>query len=487
MYDRILNMRLEHISSRPLRSSSFIAYLRFIVRIANWAAMSLPALAVMEIFASPLSGEAGQAFANIAALNGLVGLLVFQVSGLYGEDMFSSRFYLRRILNAWLITFSLIVFFEIALKPESNLSAWGWVVWFSASFFLLALERMLLLGLFKTLTRNGFHLQNTAIIGFNDNGIRLAKYFQENSDIRSGLVGFVDDRNKERLPALDTNLPLLGDINRLVQLVREDKVQQILVSLPWSAVSRMDKLTNELKRLPVNVLLAPDMQAFRYAHNRVKHVAGLPMFNIADIPLSGWSPIIKRLEDIILSSIALIAVSPLMLVTAILIRLESPGPVLFKQKRYGYNNKLIEVYKFRSMWQSMTDAHAEQQTTKNDKRVTRVGRVIRRLSIDELPQLFNVLLGNMSIVGPRPHACATKAAGVLFEDAVAEYTSRHRVKPGITGWAQINKYRGETDTLEKIEKRVEYDLEYIEAWSVWLDLYIIFMTVPSLVFSKESY
>lgn len=161
--------------------------------------------------------------------------------------------------------------------------------------------------------------------------------------------------------------------------------------------------------------------------------------------------------------------------------------MFFRQKRYGYNNRLIEVFKFRSMHQHQADATAERQTTRGDARITRVGRFIRKTSLDELPQLFNVVAGSMSMVGPRPHATATKAAGILFEQAVKEYTSRHRVKPGITGLAQINGYRGETDTVEKIEKRVEFDLEYIENWSVWFDLYILMRTVPAVLFTREAY
>ena len=189
----------------------------------------------------------------------------------------------------------------------------------------------------------------------------------------------------------------------------------------------------------------------------------------------------------LLASAGLLLLSPIMLVTALAIKLDSKGPVLFRQKRFGYNDNLIRVFKFRSMYVEQTDVNAECQTTRLDPRITRVGRIIRKTSIDELPQLFNVLLGNMSMVGPRPHATATKAAGIPFEEAVNEYSSRHRVKPGITGWAQINGYRGETDTLFKIQKRVEYDLEYIAKWSVWFDLYIVFMTVPAVLSTKEVY
>ena len=178
---------------------------------------------------------------------------------------------------------------------------------------------------------------------------------------------------------------------------------------------------------------------------------------------------------------------PLFILIPIAIRIDTRGPIIFKQNRYGYNNKLIKVYKFRTMHHDMRDVDASQQTIKKDARVTRVGSILRRTSLDELPQLFNVFTGRMSMVGPRPHARSTKAAGVLFEEAVKNYSARHRVKPGITGWAQVNGFRGETDTLYKIEKRVEHDLEYIEKWSVLFDIYIIFKTIPSIIFSKEAY
>lgn len=300
------------------------------------------------------------------------------------------------------------------------------------------------------------------------------------------MIGFIDDR-MARLPDTVAHLPVLGNTQDLEKMIREERVTQILVALPWSAENRLDYIIRNLRKFPVNVLLVPDMIAFRHAHNRISEVANLPMFNASEVPLRGWSPVFKRIEDMVLSSVALILLSPVMLLVALAIKLDSPGPVLFRQKRYGYNNRLIEVFKFRSMYQNQSDFTADKQTTRGDPRVTRVGRFIRKTSLDELPQLFNVFAGSMSMVGPRPHATATKAAGILFEEAVQEYTARHRVKPGITGWAQINGYRGETDTLEKIEKRVEFDLEYIENWSVWFDLYILFRTVPAVILTKEAF
>jgi len=211
------------------------------------------------------------------------------------------------------------------------------------------------------------------------------------------------------------------------------------------------------------------------------------MLNVMDRPLRDWRAIAKEVEDRVLAALILIMISPILAAIAIAIRLETPGPVLFKQKRYGLNNQLIEVLKFRSMYANRSDANAEQLTRRNDPRVTRVGAFIRKTSLDELPQFFNVLRGEMSIVGPRPHATAAKAGTVLYQDAVRYYDARHRMKPGITGWAQVNGWRGETETIEQIERRVEHDLYYIENWSVALDLWIIVRTIFGGFMGRHAY
>jgi exopolysaccharide biosynthesis polyprenyl glycosylphosphotransferase len=214
----------------------------------------------------------------------------------------------------------------------------------------------------------------------------------------------------------------------------------------------------------------------------------MPVLDVADRPIADWDVVMKWLFDKIVGTLALIAAAPVMALIALAIKLDSRGPVLFKQKRYGFNNDLIEVYKFRSMYVEATDATASKLVTKNDPRVTRVGRFIRKASLDELPQLFNVVFkGNLSLVGPRPHAVNAKAETRLYDEAVDGYFARHRVKPGVTGWAQINGWRGETDTQEKIQKRVEFDLYYIENWSVLLDLYIVAMTPFALLKTENAY
>lgn len=416
----------------------------------------------------------------------LLSTLIFQAFQIYNEEIFSNLLRFRRMFFSWLAAFITLIFLYQQLQLFATLSDRQIASWFLISLLLFGTERVLLLVLFKQLTLKGFHLNNAVILGATENGLRLANHLKHNADIRCGLLGFIDDRT-DRVGVQLAGFPILGNFNELERLIRQEQVAQVLVALPWSAESRIGGLIGRLRMFPVNVMLAPDLITFRQAHNRITSVAGIPMFNASELPLRGWSPLIKRLEDIILASIALITLSPLMLLTALLIKLDSQGPIFFRQHRYGYNNRLINVLKFRSMHQHAHDANAERQTTRNDQRITRIGRFIRKTSIDELPQLFNVLRGNMSMVGPRPHATATKAAGVLFEDAVVQYSARHRVKPGITGWAQINGYRGETDTLEKIERRVELDLEYIERWSVWFDLYILFRTVPAIALNQEVY
>ncbi|KPA88954.1 MULTISPECIES: undecaprenyl-phosphate glucose phosphotransferase [Pseudomonas] len=478
-------MRLQPVDSLFLTRPSMVEYFLFGIRLVHGLTAILPGLLLL-VYLRKQTPDITESYLAILLFFGVISVLIFQALGVYAEAIFSNMLRFQITLFAWSSAFCLLLFMHHGLQLFNYLDNTQLLVWFIASLTLFGIERLILLALFQQLMQRGIFLQNAVILGATENGQRLAEYLSQHQDIRSGVIGFIDDRIG-RLPKTMVNLPLLGNSSDLEQLIREEKVTQVLVALPWSAENRMDYIIRELRRLPVNVLLVPDMVAFRHAHNRITEVANLPMFNASEVPLRGWSPMFKRLEDMVLSSLALILLSPIMLLVAIAIKIDSPGPVLFRQKRYGYNNRLIEVFKFRSMHQHQADANAEKQTTRGDPRITRVGRFIRRTSLDELPQLFNVFVGSMSMVGPRPHATATKAAGILFEEAVKEYTSRHRVKPGITGLAQINGYRGETDTLEKIEKRVEFDLEYIENWSIWFDLYILFRTVPAVLLTREAF
>jgi exopolysaccharide biosynthesis polyprenyl glycosylphosphotransferase len=247
-------------------------------------------------------------------------------------------------------------------------------------------------------------------------------------------------------------------------------------------------MVRKLWVLPVDIRLAAHTNRLRFRPRAYSYIGNVPMLDIFDRPIADWDVVVKWTFDRVVGMLLLIATAPVMAVVALLIKLDSPGPVFFKQRRYGFNNELIEVYKFRSMYVESSDATASKLVTKDDPRVTPIGRFIRKTSLDELPQLINVAIkGNLSLVGPRPHATQAKAANQLYDDVVEGYFARHRVKPGITGWAQVSGWRGETDTPEKIQRRVEHDLYYIENWSVFFDIYILAKTPFALLKTESAY
>ncbi|MGL4491032.1 MAG: exopolysaccharide biosynthesis polyprenyl glycosylphosphotransferase, partial [Rhizobiaceae bacterium] len=236
-----------------------------------------------------------------------------------------------------------------------------------------------------------------------------------------------------------------------------------------------------------DIRLSAHSNKLQFRPRSYSHIGSVPMLDIFDRPINDWDSVAKRAFDIVFSLLGIILLSPIMLITAIAIKLDSPGPVLFRQKRHGFNNEIIDVLKFRSMYTDQTDALAKKMVSKGDPRVTRVGRFIRKASIDELPQFFNALRGDLSLVGPRPHAVYAQTQDRMFSDVVEGYFARHRVKPGVTGWAQINGWRGEIDEDEKIMKRTEFDLYYIENWSLMLDLKILFLTPVRLLNTENAY
>jgi exopolysaccharide biosynthesis polyprenyl glycosylphosphotransferase len=261
----------------------------------------------------------------------------------------------------------------------------------------------------------------------------------------------------------------------------------VVITLPWSAEDRIVSIIARLRMLPVHLYLGDDLIGYHVGIRHRAFAAGVSILEVVRAPLAGWNGFVKALEDKVLVFLALLFFIPLMGLIAAAIKLDSRGPVLFRQMRHGFNNELIEVFKFRTMHHTMRDENGETLTKKGDLRVTRVGRILRCTSLDELPQLFNVWNGTMSMVGPRPHPTRAKAGQRLYDEVVLEYAARHRVKPGITGWAQVNGWRGDTDSEEKIERRVEHDLYYIENWSLWLDVRILFATILLGWVHKNAY
>lgn len=412
---------------------------------------------------------------------------IFQWTGVYrGDYLFSRERRIERVVIAWAATsvFMIVVAFSLGVTDFYS-RAWA-ANWFVVATCLLVAARILVTGLCRDWASEGRFADRTVIVGAGAQGTRLAQHLENHGDVRTHVIGFVDDR-RSRISTGALDRPFLGGIDELLKLVRENKVDQVFVALPWAAENRLQEIALEIATTPVRVHLSPDLVGFQFPDRSFSHIAHVPMLHLFDRPISGADHVIKTLEDFILGGILTVMLAPVMAVVALAIKMESPGPVFFRQKREGFNNNLINVWKFRSMHTDMADADCATQTTKDDPRVTRVGRVLRKTSLDELPQLFNVMAGNMSLVGPRPHATATKSEGRLFEDVVDRYAARHRVKPGITGWAQVNGWRGETDTAEKIERRVEYDLYYIDNWSLLFDLKILVKTVTTVLKAGNAY
>jgi Undecaprenyl-phosphate glucose phosphotransferase len=302
------------------------------------------------------------------------------------------------------------------------------------------------------------------------------------------VIGVFDDRSDGRSLPLCNGVPNLGIVDDIVEFARKTRVDLVIFSLPIAAEGRILHMLKKLWVLPVDIRLSAHTNKLRFRPRSYSYIGNVPVIDVFDRPIADWDIVMKWLFDKIVGTLALICLAPIMLLVALAIKLESKGPVFFKQRRYGFNNELIEVYKFRSIYEEHTDANASKQVSRNDPRVTRVGRFIRKTSLDELPQLFNVVfIGDLSLVGPRPHAVNARAAEHLYDDAVDGYFARHRVKPGITGWAQIHGWRGETDSKEKIQHRVEHDLYYIENWSLLLDVSILLRTPLAVIHMHNAY
>lgn len=327
----------------------------------------------------------------------------------------------------------------------------------------------------------GYNTRNVAIAGSLPIGFTLAKGFMDEPWLGFNVIGIYDEVSTEQ-NSIYNNIKYVGNFDLLIKDAKEGKIDRIYIAMTMSDAGKMKKLIRFLTDTTCSVILIPDVFTFNILQSRTEEVNGIPVVPIFDTPLNGINMVLKRLEDIIFSLIILILISPVLFIISLVVKLSSPGPIIFKQTRYGMDGKPIRVWKFRTMVVMENDKVI--QATKNDIRVTRVGKFLRRTSLDELPQFFNVLFGGMSIVGPRPHAVVHNEE---YRSLIEGYMLRHKVKPGITGWAQINGWRGETDTLEKMEKRVEYDLEYIREWSIWLDIKIIFLTIFKGFIGKTVY
>lgn len=444
-------------------------------------------LLVFAIYAFPGEPERFGAYIGATMFMALLSLQGFAATGRYTfNNIIHATVQLRRVVLVLIGAFLVLLSCAFALKVSDTFSRVWAFSWLLAMLFLVPVSRMTLaLGL-RRLARKGMLGRNIVVYGGGAHGAALIRHIQSIDEPWNRIVAVFDDRATRNETGL-MGFPLKGDLHDLLSWSRDHRADEILVALPWGADQRLRAITHVLSVLPADVRLSPEFIGFDFLHRRVSHQYGVPMLSVLDKPVSGWSAIVKRTMDIVLGSFFLVLASPLLAVIGILIKLDSPGSVLFLQKRCGFNNQLFYMYKFRTMYTDQCDADAKRLTERNDPRVTRVGAILRRFSLDELPQLFNVLSGEMSVVGPRPHALQAMAGERLYEDVVDQYAVRHKVKPGITGWAQVKGWRGNTKTEADLIGRLEHDLFYIEKWSVSFDLAIILRTVGVVLKGDNSY
>ena len=433
----------------------------------------IPLMVLLLLFALPLSLQWDREFALAALLNGALFVLTAQVIGLYrawrGRALNKG---LKLVAQAWLLSWTILITLAFLLNEGDKLSRETLGLVASGSLLALVSYRIAIRLILTRIRRTGRYIRRVAIYGAGVIGQELAQKLQQNEWLGYQVVAFYDDFADTSTPL--NGLPIWSKPENLVAHLEQNQIAELYLCLPLRAEERLKAIIDELGDSSISAKFIPDLFSFDLFHARWSELDGIPMVSVYDTPLnSQFSRIVKRGEDILLSLIILLLVSPLLLLIALSIKLTSKGPVIFKQARYGINGQRINVYKFRSM-RCLENGTSVKQATSGDPRITWLGGWLRKTSLDELPQFVNVIQGKMSIVGPRPHAVAHNEE---YRTLVPQYMQRHLVKPGITGWAQINGWRGETDTLEKMQKRVEYDLHYIKNWSLWLDLKIIILTL----------
>jgi Undecaprenyl-phosphate glucose phosphotransferase len=429
--------------------------------------------------------ENGQLYVVATSFVWLVSLLLLKFAGLYNfEPFMRPLLYADKIFITFVTTFLFLLAAAFALKISDTFSR-VWVTAFavascSATFALRVLASKLL----RKLAAMGVLTRDVVIAGGGAQLNQLLDYIERVRPPFVRLIGvFVDE--KDDLGKRQDQYDVLGKVEDVIGYCRLHRIDDIIVALPWASEARVMTLINKLRELALNVYLGSDLVGFRLSFQPAPgHFGQMPIYEVTGSPFSGWNAIIKRAEDLVFGAAATAIFLPFMLLIALAIKIDSKGPVLFRQRRLGLLNEEFTIYKFRTMKDEDEAPPRTVQATRDDPRVTRVGRILRRTSLDEVPNLINVLNGTMSLVGPRPHAVDHNDE---FSKLVAGYFIRHRVKPGMTGWAQVNGYRGEIDTPEKIEGRVKHDIYYAENWSFWFDVQILLMSVVVCLTGRNAY
>jgi polysaccharide biosynthesis protein PslA len=425
----------------------------------------------LETFGSQEQLEAQLA---AAATGAVIFLLAARLYPVYSAShILDIKLNLRRLVLVLLATFSALVAIAAATKTTQSYSRLWFFIWAATATEMVPFARLCGVTWVNGRLQRGACIFRALSLGLEAPALSTQQLLLHTSNrtraVRCGVLASA------------------ADLDSLADTIRSENIDQVYIAVPWSSVPELTSKITQLRHLAVDVFLYCNDERLRGEVFNVLELEDGLAFQAGSCPIAGWDRWAKRWQDIIIAALALAILSPVLAVSAIAITLESRGPVFFRQIRQGLNGTHFELFKFRSMYVDQCDPHASRQTTQGDLRVTSVGRFIRRWSIDELPQLFNVLRGSMSLVGPRPHALRTSTDGKALEEVVDYYASRHRVKSGITGWAQVNGLRGELNSNEKLKARIDHDLYYIENWSIWLDLKIIIWTAAQLTFDRKAY
>jgi len=411
--------------------------------------------------------------------------LCASANGLYRSWRISSLSReVSKILFSWILAATLLLFIIFVADVQASYLNISLLIWILSVPVALAISRVIFRFIARNLRKKGFNSRKVAIVGCTRLGEELAKNITKNKWMGLRFTGFFDDRkNAKRRSNNHSQYECIGGLESLLGQAHSGEVDLIIIALPFQAEVRVKEFILDCSDTTASIYIAQDFESFHMLHGRWSMFGDVPVVSIVESPFYDIGGLIKRIEDIVFGTIiASVALLPCLLI-ALIVKLTSPGPVIFKQRRFGLNGQEIYVYKFRTMY-CCDDGDNVQQATKSDQRITRIGKILRQTSLDELPQLINVIQGNMSLIGPRPHAITHNQK---YRKLIGCYMLRHKVKPGITGWAQVNGWRGETDTIEKMERRIHYDLEYIRRWSLFFDVRILCLTLYTGFTGKNAY
>jgi putative colanic acid biosynthesis UDP-glucose lipid carrier transferase len=446
-------------------------------------APALVAVGMLYALASGLRVRFGSHFVMLTVLLFILGPIILQPPGVSSLQVSQHRWPVAaRIVLRWLLLLGVLLAIGYVTKFSEEFSRRVVLTWAVVTPVPLILVLLVLDAFMRRLMFSSSNVRRAVFAGYSDVSMALAERLRRNPELCIAVDGFFDDRSSERL-GVEDEARILGRLSELAEYVNSGKTDVIFIALPMRHVQRVLDLLDDLRDTTASIYYVPDIFVYDLIQSRTGDILGMPVVAMCETPFFGYRGVVKRLMDVSLSLIGMVLLFPLFVLVSILVKFSSPGPVIFKQRRYGLDGHEIDIFKFRTM--TVTENGATiRQATRDDQRVTPVGRVLRRYSIDELPQLMNVVMGNMSLVGPRPHAVAHNEE---YRKLIKGYMIRHKVLPGITGLAQVNGCRGETTRLEDMRRRIEYDLDYLRRWSPGLDLKILVRTVLLLFRDRKAY